>query len=178
MSELDYEKACRGTLARVAGEYAWGNTTVTASRPFPEGTNLATANETNNATVVGPLNHFSGQGPWRNGFAATASTNRTTAGASYYGVMEMSGNLWKLVVATLSGGQNFVPNHGDGELTGAGMADVANWPTANNTFGWRGGAHNTAATACRVSDRSSIQPNVASNARNNTYGIRGVRTYP
>jgi hypothetical protein len=179
MSELEYEKACRGTLGSVAGEYAWGNTTVNFARPASEGTSLGTVNESNGITpVVGPLNYTSSQGPWRNGYAATSSTNRTTAGATYYGVMEMSGNLWKVVVTTQSGGQNFEPNHGNGELSAAGVADVANWPTANNTFGLRGGAHNNAATTCRVSDRSNIQPNVASGTRNGAYGIRGVRTYP
>lgn len=34
------------------------------------------------------------QGPVRVGIYATANSGRDTAGATYWGVMEMSGNLW------------------------------------------------------------------------------------
>lgn len=182
-SEIEYEKACRGTLARVAGEFAWGNTTATLERPGSEGTSPLTANETFAAagTAVGPLNYISTQGSWRNGFAANSSTNRTTAGATYYGIMEMSGNLWKVcVAATTTDGANFVPNHGDGTLTAGGLSDVAGWPITATSFGYRGGAHDSGATApCRISDRSSATTGAAGGTtRNGNCGIRGVRTYP
>jgi hypothetical protein len=31
MTELEYEKACRGPLMPVANEYAWGTTTISAT---------------------------------------------------------------------------------------------------------------------------------------------------
>ncbi|MBX3101245.1 MAG: SUMF1/EgtB/PvdO family nonheme iron enzyme [Bacteroidetes bacterium] len=178
MSELEYEKACRGTLARVALEYAWGNTTFTN----PGGlTNPNTATESI-ATVVGPAGTTSSSAPlWRNGAPATASTNRTTAGATYYGVMEMSGNTSELAVAAPASANVptviFEGSHGNGVLDAAGShVDNNDWPVANFTWGQRGGAHNLPIAQARISDRTNASANIARNTRNASYGLRGVRT--
>jgi formylglycine-generating enzyme required for sulfatase activity len=105
MTETQYEKACRGPLQPVAGEYAWGTTQV-ASNLYTL-SNAAFTNElvSNASTTVGNANYqgtnqSSGNGPLRNGIFATATSNRVTSGGSYYGVMELSGNLWERVVTT------------------------------------------------------------------------------
>ena len=43
MTELEYEKACRGTMAPVADEYAWGTASIAGSAYTLE--NIGAANE-------------------------------------------------------------------------------------------------------------------------------------
>jgi formylglycine-generating enzyme required for sulfatase activity len=103
MTELEFEKICRGTMARVAGEYPWGTTDLNGyfSTSIVAGTGFR-ANE-NIATIVNGRCMFSGQnvvatstyGPARVGMFATSSSGRSSSGAAYYGVMDMSGNVWE-----------------------------------------------------------------------------------
>ncbi len=140
-TELEFEKAARGPQTPVSGEYAWGNTsvsgaayTLTSSGSVNEGLTAATGTgNMNNATTWN-------KGPMRAGiFAASAGTkNRQETGASYYGVLDLSGNLWKLVVTpgtTL--GLNFTGSHGDGLLTTTssyeGNATNTDWPGIDPT---------------------------------------------
>jgi len=152
-TELEYEKAARGTASAVANEYAWGSTADTQVTGI---TNSGASNET--ATNSGNItygSHASVQGPMRCGFAATASTTRQQAGASYYGVMELSGNLWKRPVTIgNTDGRAFTGLHGDGALDASGNANVTNWPgTAASGSGFRGGNWTGGVTYARVSDR-------------------------
>ena len=87
---MEFEKACRGTAAAVADEYAWGSTNITQATGI---TNSGAGNETaSNAGANCAYDfHASVQGPMRVGCFATSSSTRETAGATYYGIMEMSG---------------------------------------------------------------------------------------
>jgi len=168
MTELEYEKACRGTVPAVADEYAWGSTAYTQVTGI---TNSGLINE----TASGNLSYSSGvAGPMRCGFAATSSSTRAQAGASYYGVMELSGNLWKRPV-TIGGA--FTGLHGDGALDATGNANVTGWPgTGASGAGFRGGAWSSVTTLARVSGRISAANGDA--IRNINYGGRCVRTSP
>ncbi len=183
MTELEFEKICRGPLPRVAGEYPWGTTDFNAyaSNSITNGFN---GNETI-ATVVNGRSMFStisivggaSYGPSRVGIFATSSSGRASAGASYYGVMEMSGNVWERIVTTgNASGAAYTGALGDGELTQLGDANVATWPAPSTAVGsgFRGnGYYNNSPNASRTSDRTSA--NSASTIRNQTYGGRGVR---
>ena len=88
--------------------------------------------------------------------------------------MEMSGNLWERAVTVakytydltdwtnLTNAGAFDGQHGDGVLTAAGYADVANWPSPTATgvvytaYGasFRGGSWNNAEDYSRVSSRN------------------------
>ena len=172
MSELEYEKACRGTAAVVANEYAWGGTTnANASATI---TNSGAVNETPSA---GSRSASTGgvAGPLRGGSFAQAATTRLAAGASFYGIMEMSGNLWERPVTVGQGsiGRIFTGLIGDGALDASGNANVTNWPAGATGIGFRGGNYSFGATAMRVSDRS-YAANVQA-GRYISFGIRGVR---
>lgn len=68
---------------------------------------------------------------------------RIAAGAGYYGVMELSGNVWERVVNIgYSSGRNFEGRyHGNGQLASAGSADVTSWPGVDAVgAGFRGGS--------------------------------------
>lgn len=175
MTELEFEKACRGPLNPVASEYAWGSTSITQTTGLnQDGTSdetptLATAN-----CAYGSAANV--QGPVRAGAFARATTGRRDAGASYWGIMELSGNLWERVITVgRSEGRAFTGVHG----TGSWDFPATGWPIVNElAYGVRGGAWNTGLdTMNRVSDRSfaSVQnpPN-----RSISYGWRAVRTAP
>jgi len=181
MTELEFEKACRGTRPRVKSEYAWGSTSI-AARNRTNLINSGTATETSSAAVVnGQLMANSGittHGPARNGVFATASSGRESSGATFYGIMEMSGNMWELMVTAGTGGVDFNGAHGDGVLSADGEANTVGWPaTATaSAYGNRGGSWwETASynTYTQISYRNNTN---LGNTRSYTLGIRGVRT--
>ena len=70
-------------------------------------------------------------GPFRAGIYATSSSTREWAGASFWGILDLSGSLWEYAL-TLGNvtGRAFTGLHGDGKLTADGYADVAFWPSS------------------------------------------------
>jgi formylglycine-generating enzyme required for sulfatase activity len=177
MTELEYEKACRGNQTAVSGEYAWGNATVTGATGISNG---GANNETfSNAGANAAVNNVGGvQGPLRVGAFAGALTTRAQSGATYYGIMEMSGNLWERAVTIANvDGRNFDGTHGNGWLSTDGFANTLTWPGSTAVgSGFRGGVWNVVASSLRVSDRV-----VAANAdavRFSVRGFRGVRVVP
>ncbi len=91
----------------------------------------------------------------------TGTSSRVEAGATYYGIMEMSGNLEeKPVTLGNPAGRRFKGTHGDGMLTKDGFADISDWPgyidgmnKGAAGFCSRGGAWNTFATTLHISGR-------------------------
>jgi formylglycine-generating enzyme required for sulfatase activity len=194
MTELEYEKACRGPKNPVANEYAWGSTSIHATS-YASLANLRLAGELPNSPSTGingniayttTANVVGIQGPLRVGAFATATATRAQAGATYYGIMEMSGNLWERVVTVgHADGRVFTGVHGNGRLTALGNANQTSWPGMSiltgevglgNGSGRRGGSWETLAIEARVSDRSSAS--LFQNIRDKIGGYRGVRTLP
>lgn len=215
MTDLEFEKTCRGKAGRVGGEYVWGTISITqassvsAYRQICEKycsdnlTSRNTANEIsiasgNGLSAYGIISICTGgsacnmsnmtcatgtdqaAGPIRVGFAATATTNRITSGASYYGAMDMGGNLMERIVALNTEGVTFTNTLGDGLLSASGNAntttdDGGTWPSYSSALGSgsRGGDFSTAATYLRTSDRTLAT--TANTARVCSYGGRGVR---
>lgn len=188
MTELEYEKISRGPAIPVGGEYAWGTALITdantlindgtaseaATNAIPAGSGLTNFN---NTTVLGPV---------RCGFAAQAATSRTEAGAGYYGVMELSGNLWEATVSTRNvTGTAFTGNVGDGVISitpTPGFANQASWPSVQASVAstvaavgraQRGGSWADASTLLRTAERTNV--NLAEGRRLSTFGGRGVR---
>ena len=186
MTELEFEKLSRGPVSPIEKEFAWGsNQAINANTVVESGTPQESVTETAEAPFG--LANFGGgqqeeflQGPLRSGFAATATTNRITAGSSYYGVMELSGNVWEAVVNTSAEGLSFQGISGDGQLNTKGAANQNSWPGSKGS-GHRGGAWNSLIKNdlsyefrdLAVSDRYYAFLPVS---RRNTTGGRGVRT--
>jgi formylglycine-generating enzyme required for sulfatase activity len=163
MTELEFEKACRGPQAAVVGEYAWGTADVAGSAYTLS--DAGASNEgiaTNYSTTAGNAMYGNTSsdigGPIRVGiFAANGSNSgRVSAGASYWGIMELSGNVWERPVTIDNGtGRAFTGMHGDGVLTSNGDADAATWPGTDSVgAGWRGGSWFNDTDVVPVSDRS------------------------
>ncbi len=186
MTELEFEKACRGTIAPVPNEYPWGTTGIAASAYTLA--NAGATNEgiaTNYSTTLGNVSYGTtdgaSNGPLRVGiFAANGSnTGRATAGASYYGIMELGGNVDERPV-TIGNveGRAFTGLHGNGALAADGNPDGAAWPAPASAqgAGFRGGGWIFLAPSMQVSHRTSAA--ALSSDRNNNPGGRGARLAP
>jgi formylglycine-generating enzyme required for sulfatase activity len=165
MSELQYERICRGSSsagpnAAIYGQFAWGDSVIVGSAytvsDYSQATEyISTQVIGNNALLVSPSGgnavyastHSSG--PLRCGIFATESSNRKTSGAGFYGTMEMSGNLTEYCI-TLGNAAGrsvrFIPN-GNGNISAAGNAQLSVggagfWP------GMEGNLTTTAVNTC------------------------------
>ncbi|GLR17627.1 SUMF1/EgtB/PvdO family nonheme iron enzyme [Portibacter lacus] len=121
MTELEYEKISRGaSVLPVADEYAWGtDTRVGAGSITNSGTNQES---TSNVGISGSLFKLD---PLRAGYAATSSSNRTDACATFWGIMDIH-NLGEFMYGVES--VNFSQSsYGDGKLDGFGNAAVTGW---------------------------------------------------
>ncbi len=168
MTELEFEKACRGFAAPEPDEYAWGTGVIsqmTAGERDPEldGTGREMAPVNRNATA----------GLERAGITAANATTRTEAGASYWGIMDLTSyTTLGAVSAGNQTGRDFNGAHGNGVLTAAGATTIA-WPglSARNS-GWNLGGGNQ-----RVSVRESATQGIGTTRKEN-FGFRAVRTAP
>ncbi len=180
MSDLEFEKICRGPLARVAAEYPWGSTAIQAVYSTSVATPL-TATESYSPVVNGLCAYGVGTsniayGPLRSGIFATGSSGRASSGATYFGVMDMGGNMReRIVTVSNSTGATYTGNTGDGTLTTNGDPNQSTWPSPTTAVGSgdRGGNWVGAATEVRTSDRSNAATTDA--ARTYVCGGRGVR---
>jgi len=152
MTELEFEKACRGPLKPVPGEYAWGSAAI-ASAEYKVanegqgserivaqlGTGAGNANydftmpATYGGRARGGVSAVAGA-PLRAGIFATAESDRLSAGASYWGILDLSGNAREQVITVgHEKGRLFMGTHGRGTV------DVPDdWPeTAFLTREWR-----------------------------------------
>ena len=173
MSELEYEKACRRPYPQLpeAGEYAWNsNTGVNALNGLGDlaylGDEREVANNASRNVNGGTNNRLTG--PVRCGMFATSSTSQLQSGGTYWGVMDMSGNLKELCVSV--GNPNF-----NGSSSGTGVYNPAYWNTAVGSYGVRGGGFNSADSLLRTSDRTeAMNYFTAITQRDSTVGFRGV----
>lgn len=209
MSELQFEKFCRGVSSAganpaILGEYAWGNTSVTSVIYTLNNPNQASEVASNADVINGNANYsvsfpfFPDNGPMRNGSFADAGSNRTTSGSGYYGIMELSGNVFEYCICLgnaagrsvyyIPNGNGTISSNGNGQLSigGAGF-----WPgmegnnsltTANTCAGtcevtgtagimFRGGSWLSSATSMRIATRTTSLPSLS---RTSTTGGRGV----
>ena len=202
-TELEIEKASRGTNDPVYSEFPWGTTT-SCSNVYSL-SNSGANNEviTNFCTGTGNAVYTTtyGTGPVRTGImsASVTNKNRIETGASYYGIMELTGNVSERSVSlgTIAG-RSYTGLNGNGKLNNAGDADVDYWPgingnasnvIANTVYGGTTGVTNSAGAGRRlssynqsitnfgrVSDR--YYTNSAFAYREHTGGIRLVRNAP
>lgn len=190
MTNMEFEKAARGPVNRVASEYPWGNTSYTRTLTI---TNPGTAEEVSGtaganviidqmATGTGP------QGPMRVGGFATATSTRIEAGAGYYGVLNMAGNLHDFCINLTQEGRVYTGAHGDGTLNTQGFHNESTWPDQGVTS--MPGGSSTAVSvkgSCWMHGPTGAQVSrhLADDLGGGTsiqvtsfYGGRGVRTAP
>lgn len=197
MTELEFEKACRGDQSPVSREMPWGQTALGSSVTLTIGlVNIGTFSETG-ADPSANHNIFNQiPGPTRAGAFADAFSNRVQSGASYYGIMNFADNVWEPCVSVgCVAGRSFTGAHGDGELLSDGRANPNYWPgingnsdvnSANSTYTsgisaaagacYRGGIWPFAADLSEISCRNHGENNTTTVATH--IGCRGVRSAP
>lgn len=166
ITELEYEKAARGPGEPLVNELAWGVSMVDAEKigrvqtfdgadgsgyekkvpqqgvvnacfgggiaPFDVGKKTVPDNPGFEGPVSGEI--FENSQP-------EGVPERINTGASYYGVRNLSGNVWERCI-TLGHqlGRAYDAQHGDGALDDEGFANVPNWPGKDGAgAGNRGG---------------------------------------
>lgn len=192
MTEFEFEKACRGPYFPEPNDYAWGTNTI-ATDPygvvFPgqpgEFMSLATNTTLGNAVYQATSTNLGG--PARVGsIAQSAGPNpdRIKTGGSYYGIMELSGNVAEAVVRVsdpnhaLYGDKNTMNRrHGLGVLTIDGEGAVPGWPTHAISAVRRGGSYYDFPERLQISSNPEFGISVVFNleVRNVGHGGRGVR---
>jgi hypothetical protein len=178
MSELEYEKACRGPLNPIQGEFAWG------TNGWYNDSYFTLENEGNpNEVIIEGIHESQGNGnvtspywgssrPVRCGIfaASVAIKTREATGATYWGIMEMTGNCFERVISVGNAqSRDFSGLHGDGTITNTGNASfslLTDWGFVSAVgVGFRN---------AEVSDR--YRANLTNATRQNFYGLRGVRS--
>jgi formylglycine-generating enzyme required for sulfatase activity len=162
ITELEFEKACRGPVEPLASEYAWGTLDLGRVDMFDGADGSGFEKKAPQKGVVNccfhggiaPFKEAAGQTtPDNPGFEGPVSCGlfensrhdgvplRVNNGASYYGAMELTGNLWeRCVTVGHKNGRSFTRITGDGSLTDDGFADVESWPGKDGAgAGNRGG---------------------------------------
>lgn len=141
MTEMEYEKACRGPITPRPGEFAWGRPAPTNKKATAflhsddyETYTMGSATDSANYYISPILRPGTSGSPGRVGAFAQANTNRVQAGATYFGVLDMSGGLAELVIplnehdASSSMNWAFTRIHGNG-LPLKDNTGTASWPS-------------------------------------------------
>ncbi len=181
-TEMEFEKACRGPEAALAGEYAWGTTTMTNLTGHS-----GTAGSGTETPVPSTANVMSSSSLFtRPGIFARPDTDRQSSGAGYWGNLDLSGNVYERIIGIGdAAGRAFSGAHGDGALSAAGFADTATWPAfylfdsttvPDGPHRRGGGGASTSDIRLRTSDRGYATSKYAVFTVDS--GIRGARTAP
>ena len=200
MTELEYEKACRGPRKPAPNEFAWGTAGIAREEyamvhegKADERVTGAAGNLAGNANydltmpayfgwpARGGVSAIPGS-PMRAGIFATADSDRLAAGASYWGILDLSGNVREQVVTVgHASGRMFEGSHGAGTLE-----IPADWPRISGDAmaagtGYRGGFFGDLQAPLRASDRSRAvfkhrEASFSRVQRSEANGWRGVRT--
>lgn len=179
MSELEYEKACRGPLFPVANAFAWGNSDIHSSLYTLTNDGLPNEGISDPGENIGNAAYSPTDpgGPMRCGIFAASSPNHTRAetGGSYYGVMELSGNLYERVVTVgTAAGRAFSGVMGNGIISATGNGTAINWPnnTTGDGYSYRGASWLNGEDFLRVADRFDGASVIGTG--NNRLGGRGA----
>jgi formylglycine-generating enzyme required for sulfatase activity len=210
MTELEYEKACRGTdntdtnnrkpIFPTNTELPWGNATYYQLTTTPTSDGLvneyiATTGSYNinfGATTPSGVVRC-GMFAYRTGtWPSPVASRKMWAGASYYGILELAGNVREATVMPYyyyaSTGYNvpsyFNGQNGDGLLNANANANVPGWIISGQTeiamtaatcywLGFRGGSWNDAIGSCYVSSRDMVKS--YSTSRTGYEGMRLAR---
>jgi len=192
LTELEFEKSCRGTNNYIQRGYSWNSLTICPDVSIvlsgtENGTETVTNDVSDGGAVFGSNEHIGGdggRGPLRVGIFAKSDTDRLSSGATFYGIMEMSGNNSEQTV-TLGNptGRDFDGTHGDGNISEGGYANILNWPGSNGSInycatgsGYRGGGWSgtASAPALRISQR--LQAAQGFDGHDISSGFRACRT--
>ncbi|MDE5611064.1 MAG: SUMF1/EgtB/PvdO family nonheme iron enzyme [Odoribacter sp.] len=189
LSEFEYEKMARPPYPSIPILREWtGGDPKTIVRPQANSLSDARTPDERLGKVDGKrVNVNAGaalDGPVRVGAMAVGAQSRTEAGASFWGIMDLSGNLSEIYYACSNGhGRNFsdiLASHGNGALVAntttatAGNTDMSTsyWPQTKESFILRGGNFKSMNEELAISDRSQYGNISALNQKDSTVTFR------
>jgi formylglycine-generating enzyme required for sulfatase activity len=176
MTEMEYEKACRGPIAPVQREYAWGTNLINEIWGG-SASNLGTKTEELGGYSVAPGvgNCISSSAAYRGGSLASNSSNtgRITSGGTYYGIMEMTGNIGEKCENILN--TTFIGSHGDGTINTSGVFTNSDWIVLGNSSFITKSTNKDDNSNYEISDRQ-LQEFYNESSRYYYGGGRGVRS--
>lgn len=184
MTEFEFEKACRGPLNPVAYEYPWGtiNITKALNGPASQGTSTEKASQSGEGLCLYSWDDPN-SAPYRSGYAANSLSTRLVAAATYYGILDMGGNVFEQAVGGAGYDySNFTTANGDGILAPDGNANTTGWPTNHGASAGhilKGGSFygGSGPTFVQVSDRQFYAGTTLNNGTVAGSGGRGVRSF-
>ena len=141
MTEMEFEKICRGPVTPLVGEFPWGTQNLiplsanvqnnyideaASGASYVTGGNTTAGNGGANCYSSLPAANAALVCPGRCGMFATLYSNREQAGATYYGVMDMGGNVAERVVTIGNAAGRAMGDtyYGNGNLTMATSSSV------------------------------------------------------
>ncbi|MDL2330734.1 hypothetical protein LJC62_01805, partial [Odoribacter sp. OttesenSCG-928-A06] len=187
LSEMEYEKMARRPYPSAPGLKDWaGGKEASLILPAGENYSSGSAGRFDERLINANINAGGKtSGPVRVGSFAKGASNPTEAGASYWGLMDLSGNLAEIYYNVNTYGRIFSDdvrgrNHGDGYLDATGMNNVAigYWPIAQvGAFGLRGGSFMSEKAGesegeVSVADRSKMRCFSSLDSRDSTVSFR------
>lgn len=192
LSEMEYEKMGRRPYPQTPDLKGWAGGDITlAEMPtdetFANGTKSGGDNERladGNVNAGGKVS-----GPVRVGSYASNANYPVEAGASYWGLMDLSGNLAEYYYNVGTAGRAFHEQYyglsqGNGALAATGEADVSTgyWPRTANAFALRGGSFmseisGTSEGEIALSDRSRALGVASMAAKDSTATFRLGHSY-
>lgn len=191
LSEMEYEKMGRRPYPQAPEPRGWAGG-VRDLAELPTGEVFAartTKGGIDERLIDGNLNAGGKvSGPVRVGSYASGAQVPSEAGASYWGLMDLSGNLAEYYYNARSEGRKLYDywygrNHGNGYVDANGEADVntSYWPRNANAFGLRGGSFMSEVTTVSegetaLSDRSKAL-SASLTARDSTASFRLGHSY-
>jgi formylglycine-generating enzyme required for sulfatase activity len=188
MSELEFEKACRGPLMPVPNEYAWGTDGIVGMTSAGGRYKIQNAGKPDETVVWegesgpdathGNVAVMRTNEPLRVGIFAAPTSDRVSSGGSYWGILDLTGNLVERPVPVgHPAGRSFAGNHGDGGEPP--WPDIllghrgGGCPYSSHAGGWSG------FDGFRVSNRRvALQSKLYGGSRHVSEGFRCVRTAP
>ena len=178
MTELEYEKACRGPVSPVVGEFPFGTTIYSPNYVLYPTSDYEALYNFYDGSVYYPSSahygNFAGlSGPSRVGANAwqNFSGSRDFGGFSYYGILDLAGNLWESVVGVSgAGNRSYFATYG---TNGTGYWDSRLYLG----FSLRGGSWGDSQEKLQVSARqyAAYTTAFAGNAWNGGRGVRSLQ---
>ncbi|MFZ4397807.1 MAG: SUMF1/EgtB/PvdO family nonheme iron enzyme, partial [Kiritimatiellia bacterium] len=185
MTELEFEKACRGPLNPVPGEHAWGSANAIT------GTNWINGDLPTERCQQGNYHGMESGRLWneratRAGIFATPESDRFQAGATYWGILDMDIATFAMSAASINDrvfdvlgvSTNLRPfrgSHGDGCAPAARASDVSQPPDWIPPGGRTGMPVSQRSVANIASERPPTYPRTG-DGRSNRATWRGVRS--
>ena len=179
MTDMEFEKATRGSANPIPYDIANGYAYFTSPSSLTySGTESESVGNVGTNGLVG----IGYQKPFRTGALATATTTRLQSGASYYGILDLTGNVKEFCVYTEDNSLSYSQlMYGSGELDVNGLSTT--WNGVFQSYLYKGGGFYgifTSTTTFSNSNRGTIY-NVATDLDNmdvyslSAQGIRGCR---